>query len=60
MTANKKRDKKILGKVIHGTTPEERFQEINGMTIDEWNATLEVKFKDKTGMTTDEWIDIKI
>lgn len=46
------KDKKIQGKVIHGTTPEERFQEIYGMTIEEWN---EQQFKAKTGMTTDEW-----
>lgn len=56
MTTNKKRDKKIQGKVIHGTTPEERFEEIHEMTIAEWNAKHEVKFKDKTGMTPDEWV----
>ena len=47
---------KSTGKVLHGTTPEERFQEIQGMTIEEWNAKLQVKFKDKTGMTPDEWV----
>jgi len=26
---------KVQGKVIHGTTPEERFEEIHGMTIEE-------------------------
>ncbi|MFF5995667.1 DnaD domain protein [Lysinibacillus sp. KU-BSD001] len=46
------KDKKVQGKVIHGTTPEERFQEIYGMTIEEWS---EQQFKAKTGMTTDEW-----
>lgn len=48
----KKRRKKEQGKVIHGTTPEERFQEINGMTIEEWH---EQQFKAKTGMTTNDW-----
>ena len=56
MTGDKKGRKKVQGKVLHGTTPEERFQEIHGMTIEEWNVKLEVKFKDKTGMTTDEWV----
>lgn len=48
MTKDKKVWKKAQGKVIHGTTPEERFQEIYGMTIEEWN---EQKFK----ATSDEW-----
>ncbi|WP_419962268.1 DnaD domain protein [Psychrobacillus sp. BM2] len=53
---DKKRRKKLQGKVIHGTTPEERFEEIHGMTIDERNAKHEAKFKEKTGMTPDEWV----
>lgn len=56
MTRDKNGRKKVQGKIIHGTTLEERFQEIQGMTIEEWNAKLEVKFKDKTGMTPDEWV----
>ncbi|MDR0139551.1 hypothetical protein RFW18_17490 [Metabacillus idriensis] len=48
----KKRLKKIKGKVVHGSKPEERFKEIHGMTIKEWN---EQQFKAKTGMTPDEW-----
>ncbi|ALC85086.1 hypothetical protein AM499_04065 [Bacillus sp. FJAT-22090] len=49
---DKKRRKKEQGKVIHGKTPEERFQEINGMTIEEWH---EEQFKAKMGMTTNDW-----
>jgi len=52
MTKDKKGRKKAQGKVIHGTIPEERFQEIHGMTIEEWS---EQQFKAKTGMTPDEW-----
>ena len=52
MTKDKIGRKKVQRKVIHGTTPEERFQEIHGMTIEEWN---EQQFKAKTGMTPDEW-----
>ncbi|WP_419881892.1 hypothetical protein ACN6MY_20950 [Peribacillus sp. B-H-3] len=52
---DKKRIKKTAGKVIHGLTPEERFKEIHGMSIEEWNAKLEEKFIAKTGMTFDEW-----
>lgn len=52
MTKEKNRRKKVQSKVIHGTTPEERFQEIHGMTIEEWN---EQQFKSKTGMTPKEW-----
>lgn len=52
MTKDKKGRKKVHRKVINGTTPEERFQEIHGMTIEEW---AEQQFKAKTGMTRDEW-----
>ncbi|WHT47314.1 hypothetical protein QNH10_14010 [Sporosarcina thermotolerans] len=48
MTKDKKGRKKVHRKVIHGTTPVERFQEIHGMTVEEWN---EQQFKAKTGMT---------
>ncbi|MFJ7936354.1 hypothetical protein [Sporosarcina sp. NPDC096371] len=52
MTIDKNRRKKVQSKVINGATPEERFQEIHGMTIEEWN---EQQFIAKTGMTPDEW-----
>jgi replication initiation and membrane attachment protein DnaB len=50
MTKGKKRFKKT--RVVNGKTPEERFKEIYGMTIEEWNKA---QFKAKTGMTPDEW-----
>ncbi|MDF2066465.1 DnaD domain protein [Bacillus sp. Cr_A10] len=52
MIKDKRRWKKVQGKVIHGTTPEERFQEIHGMTIEEWH---EEQFKTKMGMTSSDW-----
>ncbi|WP_291758647.1 DnaD domain protein [Lysinibacillus sp. UBA5990] len=52
---NKKRYKKINSKVIYGTTAEERFKEIHGVTIEEWNAKNEEEFITKTGMSYDEW-----
>lgn len=52
---DKKQYKKTIGKVIHGLTAEERFKEIHGMTIEEWNAKLEEKLRAKSGMTSDEW-----
>lgn len=56
MSKDKNRGK-LKSKVLHGTTPEERFQEIHGMTIEEWN---EQQFKAKTGMTTGEWYIKKV
>ena len=50
-----KRYKKINGKVIYGKTTEERFQEVHGITIEEWEAKGEEKFKAKMGMSSDEW-----
>lgn len=50
-----KRYKKIKGKVIYGKTTEERFQEVHGITIEEWEAKGEEKFKAKMGMSSDEW-----
>lgn len=47
-----KRFKKTKYRVVHGKTPEDRFKEIQGMTIEEWN---EQQFEAKTGMTPDEW-----
>lgn len=57
MTKDKEGRKEVQGNLIHGTTPEERFLEIHGMTIEEWSA---MKFKDKTGMTPDEWYVNKV
>lgn len=55
MTKDKKQSKKRRSKVIYGTTPEERFKEVHGMTIEEWKAKEEEMFKAKTGMSSDEW-----
>mgnify|MGYP003419773517 FL=1 len=43
------------GKIIHGNTPEERFKEVHGMTIEKWIAKEREKFAAKTGMSPDEW-----
>ncbi|WP_144555936.1 hypothetical protein [Bacillus sp. X1(2014)] len=48
---DKKRFKKTDNRIVHGKTPEERFKELHGMTIEEWN---EQQFKARTGMTPDE------
>ena len=42
-------------KIIHGTTPEERFKEVYGMTIEEWILKEREKFVAQTGMSPDEW-----
>ncbi|TDL85885.1 hypothetical protein E2R55_23040 [Vibrio vulnificus] len=55
MTKKKKPFKKTKGKIIQGKTTEDRFKEIHGMTIQEWNAKQEEEFKAKTGMTYAEW-----
>ncbi|NHM34047.1 DnaD domain protein [Neobacillus terrae] len=52
MMKDKKSFKKTNNRVVHGKTPEERFKELHGITIEEWN---EQQFKAKTGMTSDEW-----
>ncbi|WP_409368465.1 hypothetical protein [Lysinibacillus sp. 38-6] len=52
MMKNKKRLKKTKNRVVHAKTPEDRFKEIQGTTIEEWN---EQQFAAKTGMTPDEW-----
>lgn len=52
MMKDKKRLIKKKNREVHGKTPEERFKEIHGITIKEWN---EQQFKAKTGMTPDEW-----
>jgi len=45
----------MRGKIIHGTTPEERFKEVYGITIEEWIVKEEEKFKAQTGLSYDEW-----
>lgn len=47
--------KNIRGKIVHGKTPEERFKEVHGITIEEWKAKEEEKFKAQTGMSPEEW-----
>ncbi|MFJ5790284.1 DnaD domain protein [Lysinibacillus sp. NPDC093197] len=60
MSNDKKRYKKIISKEIYGTTTEERFKEVHGITIEEWNAKGEERFKAKTGMSYEEWYIKKI
>ena len=47
--------KKKLGKIVHGKTPEERFKEVHGMTIEEWQVKEREKLKAQTGMSPEEW-----
>lgn len=47
--------KNMRGKIVHGKTPEARFKEVHGITIEEWEAKQEEKFKAQTGMSTEEW-----
>lgn len=47
--------KNISGKIVHGKTPEERFKELHGITIEEWQAKQEEKFEAQTGMSPEEW-----
>lgn len=42
-------------KIVHGKTPEERFKEVYGITIEEWHAKEEEKLKAQTGMSSEEW-----
>ncbi|MGE7839268.1 hypothetical protein ACQKNX_00620 [Lysinibacillus sp. NPDC093712] len=60
MSNDKKRYKKIIGEVIYGTTTEERFKEVHGITLEEWKAKGEERFKAKTGMSYDEWYIKKV
>lgn len=55
MINNIKRFKKISDKVIYGSTAEERFKEVHGITIEEWKSKGEARFKAETGMSYDEW-----
>ena len=45
----------IRGKIVYGKTPEERFKEVYGMTIEEWILKEREKFVAQTGMSPDEW-----
>ena len=47
--------KKKRGHIVHGKTPEERFKEVNGITIEEWQAKEKEKMKVQTGMSPEEW-----
>jgi len=57
---NIKRFKKISDKVIYGSTAEERFKEVHGITIEEWKSKGEERFKAKTGMSYEEWYIKKV
>ena len=48
-------DYKKRGKIVHGKTPEERFKEVNGITIEEWQAKEREKLNVQTGMSPEEW-----
>jgi len=58
--SNENRYKKISRKIIYGTIPEERFKEVHGITIEEWEAKGEERFKEKTGMSSEEWYVNKV
>ena len=45
----------VRGKIIHGTTPEERFKEVYGITIEEWISKEKENFEAQTGISSDEW-----
>lgn len=51
----RKESKNKRGKIVHGKTPEERFIEVHGITIEEWQVKQEEKFKAQTGMSPEEW-----
>ncbi|MTH54866.1 hypothetical protein GKZ89_15800 [Bacillus mangrovi] len=44
-------------RTVQGETPEERFKELHGTTIEEWH---EQQFKAKTGMSSEEWYINKV
>ncbi|MFJ7406858.1 MULTISPECIES: hypothetical protein [unclassified Lysinibacillus] len=60
MSDDQKRYKEKNGKAIYGTTTEERFKEVHGITIEEWKAKEEARFKAITGMSSDEWYIKKV
>lgn len=60
MPEDEKRNKNIRGKIIHGTTPEERFKEVHGITIEEWTKEGEEKIKARTEMSSEEWYIKKV
>ncbi|OCA84010.1 hypothetical protein A8F94_14835 [Bacillus sp. FJAT-27225] len=50
---DKKRE--LKGNVIYGLTPEDRFKELHGITIEEWTAKQLEKIKEETGINPEEW-----
>ncbi|MFJ7838938.1 MULTISPECIES: DnaD domain protein [Lysinibacillus] len=60
MSNDIKRFKKISDKVIYGSTAEERFKEVYGITIEEWKSKAEERFKAETGMSYEEWYIKKV
>lgn len=60
MSNDIKRFKKISDKVIYGSTAEERFKEVYGITIEEWKSKGEERFKVETGMSYEEWYIKKV
>lgn len=60
MPEDEKRNKNIRGKIIHDTTPEERFKEVHGITIEEWTKEGEEKIKVRTEMSSEEWYIKKV
>ncbi len=60
MSNDIKRFKKISDKVIYGSTAEERFKEVHGITIEEWKSKGEERFKVETGMSYEEWYIKKV
>jgi len=47
--------KNMRGKLVHSKTPEERFKEVHGITIAEWEVKQAEEFKAQTGMSPEEW-----
>lgn len=47
--------KNMRGKIVHGKTPEERFKEVYGITIEEWQGKEKAKFEAQKGMSSEEW-----
>ncbi|RDU38095.1 hypothetical protein DRW41_00530 [Neobacillus piezotolerans] len=50
---DKKRE--LKENVLYGLTPEDRFKELHGITIEEWAAKRVEKIKGKTGINPEEW-----
>lgn len=52
--------KKSYQRVLHGTTPEERFKEITGLNFDEWSKKQQKELEINLGMTLEEWFIKKV